>query len=67
ASILSHIRKPGIELAIWERSLPDALDSWVDTLDDDLLPDGRLLLPAAEVPHGIACLFTKAGTPEGAM
>ncbi|MEX0828291.1 MAG: DUF1826 domain-containing protein [Haliea sp.] len=67
AEILSHIHKTGTELAIWERSLPTAFDNWLDELDADLLPDGRLLLPAAEVTRGIASLFAEAGTPEGAM
>tara|TARA_R100000005_G_scaffold95741_2_gene78500 strand:+ start:13022 stop:13738 length:717 start_codon:yes stop_codon:yes gene_type:complete len=67
ADILSHIHKPGVELAIWERSLPDDFDRWLENLDPDLLPDGRLLLPANEVTRGIIRLFEDAGTPEGAM
>lgn len=67
ADVLRRIHEPGVELTIWERTFPASLEDWLDKLDANLLPDGRLLLPAAEVSRGITSLFTAAGTPAGPL
>ena len=46
---LADINQPDIELALWQRSLPLCLRSWLEALDKSQLPDLRVLVHPDEL------------------
>lgn len=64
AGILSHIRLPGVELALWRRSPPPALVAALATGDPARYPDGRLLVRPADLPAALTGLLTGSGFPQ---
>lgn len=57
--------QPGCAAAIWRRQTPRDLQSWLDGLDPDLLPQGRVVLPANAVADTVRHLFDMSGLPPG--
>ncbi|WP_169336742.1 DUF1826 domain-containing protein [Woodsholea maritima] len=59
---LAVIKKPGMELVIWRRTLSSDLQTWIERLDASCLPDIRVLvqprdLHAALEPHLEDCVM----------
>lgn len=54
---LSDALKSDADAAIWNRSLPMAVESWLDALPADRLPEGRFVLKPADVSPCMAGLF----------
>jgi len=63
---LGAFLKPGCAAAIWRRQPPPGVQTWLDALDPDLLPRGRVVLPREAVPGALSQLCEIAGTPGGA-
>ena len=63
---LSAFLQPGCDAAIWRRQTPPITQSWLDSLDPERLPRGRVVLPSVAVADTVAHLFDDAGVPEGA-
>ena len=63
AGILSRIRLPGTELALWRRPPPPALGPALAALDPARYPDGRLLVRPADLPAALAGLLAVSGLP----
>jgi hypothetical protein len=66
-SILDRIRDKAVELAIWERDLPQGFAGWLDALPAANLPDARDVTDAAGLEATIAAMLDDARTPDGAM
>ncbi|MBN9497382.1 MAG: DUF1826 domain-containing protein [Alphaproteobacteria bacterium] len=66
-SILDRIRDKAVELAIWERELPQAFAEWLDALPSENLPDARAIADDNGVVATIAAMLDGARTPQGAM
>ena len=62
---LKTFLQPGCAAAIWRRQTPPDVQSWLDGLDPDLLPSGRVILPTATVSDTIGHLFDMYETPAG--
>ena len=56
---------PGCAAAVWRRQTPPSIQSWLDGLDPEVLPRGRVVLPSNAVSKTIGHLFDMAGLPEG--
>lgn len=56
AATLHLIRNDHAALAIWRRSPPLELVDWLDGLEDDRLPEGHFIGPAACVPARVSTL-----------
>jgi hypothetical protein len=63
---LAVLQKPGCAAAIWRRQMPGQVKDWLDGLDPDLLPRGRVILRPDALPKALAHLCEMAGTPDGA-
>jgi hypothetical protein len=66
-SILERIRDKAVELAIWERELPETFAQWLDALPPENLPDARGVTDDAGLEATIAAMLDDARTPQGAM
>lgn len=66
AQSLSSFTRASCAAALWNRSLPTEVETWLDSLDPDLLPDGRVILTADQVAETLTYLFDEVGTPAGA-
>lgn len=60
---LKSFLKPGCAAAIWRRQPKSALQDWIDRLDPETLPQGRLSLHRTAVRGALSELFGIAGTP----
>ena len=52
-SVLQTLGMDGVSVAVWQRSLPERLTAWLDSLPTDQLPTMRLTLPAAKVADAV--------------
>ena len=64
ASVLGGVQEPGVELAVWRRSLPADLTRWLEALPGDQLPDGRVLCGVDDLRAAVASLIAPAGASE---
>lgn len=62
---LSILTKPGCAAAIWQRQPAPAFQSWIDRLDPDELPAGRLILRPHNVQTALSDLCDASGMPDG--
>ena len=62
---LSAFLKPGCAAAIWRRQPEPGFQHWIDGLDPDTLPEGRVVLRPESVKSAVTDLSRIAGTPEG--
>lgn len=65
AEVLSRLTLPGVELAIWRRSLPAGLDRWLASLDPARFPDARVLAAPQDLPAAIDMLIDGSALPAG--
>ena len=61
--VLSMIHQPNCAAAIWQRELLPNFQSWIDNLDPNHLPEGRLILKAEAVYAAVDQLFEIVETP----
>ena len=64
---LDRISDRDVDLAIWRRSLPEALADWIDLLDFDCLPSVRLFIRPSGLVPALRKIFDDCGTPGGEM
>ncbi|WP_299847645.1 DUF1826 domain-containing protein [uncultured Roseovarius sp.] len=62
---LSAFLQPGCAAAIWRRQTPPEVQAWLDKLDPEVLPRGRVILAANAVTDTIGHLFSTSGLPVG--
>lgn len=62
---LSVLAKPGCAAAIWRRQIPSGVQKWLDKLNPDNLPKGRIVLHPDAVHQAVGHLCEMAGTPQG--
>lgn len=63
---LSAFLEPECAAALWERELPYEVTEWLEGLDPDQLPRGRVILPVAAIEATLSHLFDMAKIPESA-
>jgi hypothetical protein len=66
-ALLDRIRDPAVGLAVWHRTLPEALGEWLDRLWPDQLPHGRVLIEPCDRERAIGAIFEESRTPKGAL
>lgn len=64
---LDAFLKPSSAATIWRRQPPTEVQAWLDQLDPDLLPRGRVVLPPGAVSETIRHLCDISGLPNGAQ
>jgi len=62
---LSTFLQPGCAAAIWRRRTPSHIQTWLNNLDPNLLPRGRVILQPHAVADTIRHLCTISGLPAG--
>lgn len=62
---LDDILQQGCSAAIWSRQLPQKVETWLDGLDPELLPRGRVVLQPGAVETVLGQLFDMSGFPAG--
>lgn len=62
---LGVIAQPGVAAAIWRREPAPSFQAWMDRLDPDHLPRGRLTLRPAAARSAVGMLCDRAGMPPG--
>lgn len=62
---LSAFLQPGCAAAIWRRQTPPEIQNWLNKLDPDLLPRGRIVLHPNTVADTVGHLCAFAKTPTG--
>ena len=62
---LKTVLEPQCPAALWNRTMPEAVLDWLDHLDPDLLPSGRVILQPLAVGDVIDQLCDISGLPEG--
>lgn len=62
---LGVFREPGCAAAVWRRQTPPDVQSWLDGLDPDILPRGRVILPTNAVAETVGHLCDMSGLPAG--
>ncbi|MEL7184097.1 MAG: DUF1826 domain-containing protein [Pseudomonadota bacterium] len=65
-SALSTFLKPGCAAAIWRRQIPRDTQAWLNGLDPEVLPNGRIVLRPGAVARAVAHLCDMSGLPAGA-
>ncbi len=60
---LQTFLKPGCAAAIWRRQPQKSFQSWVDSVDPNQLPQGRIILPRDVVRQALEELCEAAQTP----
>lgn len=58
--------KPGCAAALWNREVLPCFQTWIDDLEPECLPRGRLILRPDAVRAAVAQLCASAGMPENA-
>lgn len=64
AALCTFLR-PGCSAAIWRRQTPPEVQCWLDRLDPQVLPRGRVILPPQAVGDTVQHLFDMADLPTG--
>ena len=62
---LSSFRQPGCAAAIWRRQTPQRVQTWLDGLDPEILPRGKVVLPRNAISDAVGHLFDISGLPPG--
>ena len=62
---LKTFLQPGCAAAVWRRQTPPDVQAWLDSLDPDLLPSGRVILPTDAVSETVGHLLEIYNTPTG--
>ena len=62
---LAHFTRPDCPAALWPRTLPFDVQSWLDALPSDQLPCGRVTVLDTAVDDAVVQLCEAAGTPDG--
>lgn len=62
---LNAFLKPGCSAAIWRRQTPRDLTRWLQDLDPDLLPRGRVILRPQDLAATLSQIFEIHCTPAG--
>ncbi|MEO1239643.1 MAG: DUF1826 domain-containing protein [Pseudomonadota bacterium] len=62
---LRQFLKPDCAVALWARGMPSDVSTWLDTLDPDRLPRGRMVLPVHGVGDTVAQLCDAHDLPGG--
>lgn len=62
---LRDFLQPGSAAAIWRRNLPGHVHSWLEALEEDALPSGRVVLPKDAVAESVGHLCDISGLPGG--
>ena len=62
---LTAFLDPGCSAALWRRETPPDVQTWLDALDLDCLPKGRVILPPSAVSDTVAHLCDLSGMPSG--
>jgi hypothetical protein len=62
---LNKFLRPECAAAIWRRQTPRHVQSWLDRLDADVLPCGRVILPLKTVAHTVGHFCDMSGLPFG--
>ncbi|WP_299146623.1 DUF1826 domain-containing protein [uncultured Tateyamaria sp.] len=63
---LTTFLQPGCAAAIWRRQTAPNFRQWLNNLDPESLPNGRVVLPVNTVPDAIQQLCDMSGLEEGA-
>jgi hypothetical protein len=61
---LDTFRDPGCAAAVWTRDVLPGFQDWIDGIEADCLPRGRLILRPDAVRPAVAQLCASAGMPE---
>lgn len=61
---LSALREPHHAAVIWRRTIPTPLQSWLDGLDPENIPFGRVILPPYAVASALGILCDASGLPD---
>ena len=56
---------PGCAAAIWRRQTPREVQTWLNDLDPEVLPQSRIILRPSEVTETVARLSDMSGLPAG--
>lgn len=62
---LWRIREPGVDLVLWDRSLPRALSDWLEAMPAERLPDSRVLAASVDVRRAAASMLDGEELVEG--
>lgn len=62
---LRDFLQPGCAAAIWRRNMPKDVQSWLETLPEDALPNGRVVLPRGAITETVSQLCDMSGLPNG--
>lgn len=57
--------QPGCAAAIWRRNMPKDVLSWLETVPEDALPNGRVILPTGAIAETFGHLCDMSGLPDG--
>lgn len=63
--VLKTLGMKGVALAVWQRSLPDQLDKWLDRLAPDRLPVLKTTVAIEEAEKAVCAAALSAGLPQG--
>ncbi|MEL7098688.1 MAG: DUF1826 domain-containing protein [Pseudomonadota bacterium] len=65
ADVMAALARPDCAAAVWDRAAPDGVTAWLDGLEADLLPRGRVVVRPDDVAWAVGDMCNTAGTPEG--
>ena len=60
---LDRFLRPECAAVIWRRQTPKNVQTWLDGLDAEVLPRGRVILPLQTVAHTVGHLCDMSGLP----
>ena len=63
--VLKTLGMKGVALAVWQRTLSDRLETWLDRLPPDQLPVLKTIVATEEVEKAICAAALSAKLPEG--
>ncbi len=63
AEALSAFLNPGCAAALWRRQTPPSVQSWLNDLDPEDLPKGRVILPLGKLAETVGHLCDMSGLP----
>jgi len=66
AEILSGVAMPGVGAAIWQRTLPEAVRTWLDAIPAERLPQHSGAVLASGAGAAVAAAFDRAGVARSA-